>query len=67
MKRLALNGGIPVRNTMKKSWPSWPVVGDEERKNLLETFESGKWWYGERVKEFEKKFAAFQNAKYGVT
>ena len=67
MKKLAINGGVPVRNTMKKSWPSWPVVGDEERKNLLETFESGKWWYGERVKEFEKKFAAFQNAKYGVT
>jgi len=64
MARLAINGGKPVR---KKDFPFWPIFGEEERKNLLGVFESGKWWYGEKVKEFEEKFATFQDAKYGVT
>jgi len=66
MKRnLALCGGTPVRS---KPFPvKWPVIGQEERSNLLEVFESGKWWYGERVAEFERKYAAFQDAKYGVS
>jgi len=64
MGKLAINGGKPVR---EKTFPSWPIFGKEERKNLLKVFESGKWWYGEKVKEFEEKFAAFQDAKYGIT
>lgn len=62
--KLALNGGTPVRT---KPFPSWPVFGKEEEENLLKVFRSGKWWYGEKVREFEAKFAEFQNAKYGVT
>jgi dTDP-4-amino-4,6-dideoxygalactose transaminase len=64
MAKLAINGGKAVR---KKDFPSWPIFGEEERKNLLEVFESGKWWYGEKVKEFEEKFATFQDAKYAIT
>ena len=64
MEKLAINGGEPVRT---KPFPSWPVVGEEERDNLLKVFESGKWWYGEKVKEFEEKFASFQDAQYGIT
>lgn len=64
MEKLAINGGEPVRT---KPFPSWPVVGEEERNNLLEVFESKKWWYGERVKEFEEKFADFQDTQYGIT
>lgn len=64
MAKLALDGGKPVR---KRAFPSWPIFGEEERKSLLGVFESGKWWYGEKVKEFEEKFAAFQDAKYAVT
>lgn len=64
MAKLALKGGKKVR---EKSFPSWPIFGEEERKNLLEVFESGNWWYGEKVKEFEKKYAKFQGAKFGVT
>ena len=67
MGKLAILGGNPVRDLRKKPWPSWPVFGEEERKNLLSVFESGKWWYGEKVKEFEEKFALFQNAKYGIS
>lgn len=62
--RLAINGGSPVR---KKPFPTWPIFGKEERKNLLTVFDSGKWWYGEKVKEFEEKYAAFQDAKFGVS
>ena len=63
---LALLGGTPVRG-VDKTWPSWPVFDDTERQALLEVFDSGKWWYGERVKRFEGEFAAFQDAAYCVT
>jgi dTDP-4-amino-4,6-dideoxygalactose transaminase len=33
----------------------------------MAVLESGQWWYGERVHEFEVTFAAFQNARFGVT
>jgi len=61
---LALLGGKPVRT---KPWPSWPMWDDRERKGINAVLESGKWWYGERVKEFEKNFAKFQKAKYCIT
>jgi dTDP-4-amino-4,6-dideoxygalactose transaminase len=64
MSRLALKSGDPIR---EKPFPTWPVFGVEERRALLEVFESGKWWYGEKVDEFEGKFAAFQDAKLGIT
>lgn len=67
MGKLAVDGGIPLRDTKDNPWPSWPVFGDEERKNLMEVFESGEWWYGENVKKFEEQFASFQDAKFGVS
>ncbi|MDD2707930.1 MAG: DegT/DnrJ/EryC1/StrS family aminotransferase [Verrucomicrobiae bacterium] len=62
--KLAVNGGKPVRT---KPYPKWPVFGASERRRLLKVFDSGKWWYGETVKEFEQKYAEFHNARYGVT
>jgi dTDP-4-amino-4,6-dideoxygalactose transaminase len=38
-----------------------------ERDGLLDALESGEWWYGKRVKQFEAEFAAFQDARFGVT
>ncbi|MDD5677459.1 MAG: DegT/DnrJ/EryC1/StrS family aminotransferase [Kiritimatiellae bacterium] len=61
----AILGGKPIRK--KPFSVTWPVIGLEERRNLLKVFGSGKWWYGEKVAEFEKKYAAFQNAGYGVS
>ena len=53
--QLAIAGGKPVRT---KTFPvKLPVIGKEERRNLLDVFDSGKWWYGEKVAEFEKKYA----------
>ncbi|MDD3926962.1 MAG: DegT/DnrJ/EryC1/StrS family aminotransferase [bacterium] len=64
MSKLAILGGTPVRT---EPFAVWPVISQEDRERLLSVFDSGKWWYGERVKEFEGKYAAFQDAKYGVS
>lgn len=64
MTHLALKGGD---KTCAHAWPRWPVWGTEEREALLGVLESGQWWYGEKVREFEARFAEFQGARYGVT
>lgn len=64
--QLAIHGGTPVRSATQ-TWPAWPVVGDAERAALNDVLESGKWWYGERVVQFEEEFAAFQDARFGVS
>ena len=60
----ALLGGEPAHSG---PWPNWPVHDAREREALLEVLESGKWWYGERVREFEEAFARFQDARFGIT
>lgn len=62
--KLAACGGKPVRT---QPFHSWPVFGQEEETALLEVFRSGKWWYGEKVQEFEKKYAEFHGANHGIT
>ena len=64
MSGLAINGG---EKTCTNDWPTWPIWDDREREGLMAVLESGKWWYGERVKEFEAAYAEFQGAKFGVT
>jgi len=60
----ALLGGEPAH---RGPWPNWPVHDAREREALLDVLESGKWWYGERVREFEEAFARFQDARFGIT
>lgn len=64
MSRLALNGGNPVRTAPLQEWP---VFDDSEERAILDVLRSGKWWFGEKVTEFEEKYAAFQGAKYGIS
>ena len=64
MAELAINGGHAACNV---KWPAWPIWDDKERTGVLDVLESGEWWYGKRVKQFEADFAAFQSAQYGVT
>ena len=64
MNKLAIKGG---EKACCFEWMEWPVWDDRERHALMGVLESGAWWHGEKVREFEAKFAAFQNAKYGVT
>jgi dTDP-4-amino-4,6-dideoxygalactose transaminase len=61
---LALLGGEPV---CKCEWPRWPIHDESEESRLLDVLRSGEWWYGAQVQDFEREFAAFQGAAYGVT
>ena len=61
---LALHGGEPAAT---RSWPTWPVWDDAERRGLLAVLESGNWWFGDKVKHFEREYAAFHHVRYGVT
>jgi dTDP-4-amino-4,6-dideoxygalactose transaminase len=62
--RLALMGGRPACDF---AWPAWPVHDENEESALVAVLRSGEWWYGERVQQFEREFAAFQGAAYGVS
>lgn len=48
-------------------WSSWPIHDEAEETALMSVLKSGKWWFGEKVQEFEAEYAAFQGAKYAVT
>lgn len=61
---LAVLGGEPACGF---EWPKWPIHDQTEETRLLEVLRSGQWWYGAQVREFERGFAAFQGAAYGVT
>lgn len=64
MSKLALLGG---EKEFTGTWPAWPQFDDAERKALNGVLESGNWWYGQNVLDFERDYAAFQDCKYGVT
>ena len=64
MAKLAINGGEPVvKGSLGKSWP---IFDETEENALLETLRSGAWNRREKVDEAGEKFAAFQDAKYGI-
>ncbi|RKY01317.1 aminotransferase DegT, partial [Candidatus Poribacteria bacterium] len=54
MERLAIEGGEPVR---KRPLPSGKKVGEEELEELRKVIESGNLFRGEKVREFEERFA----------
>ena len=66
--KLAIEGGMPVRDIAARPWQRWPIYDEREERALLETLHSGNWWSVEGTQgiEFEKEFAAFQQAKHGV-
>lgn len=66
MSKLAIAGGTPVRT---EPFPEWPYYDELEEKLILEVVRSGKWGGTGRIKlqELEDKFAALQDAKYGIT
>jgi len=61
---LALLGGTPACPGL---WPPWPVFDETERRLLGGVLESGNWWFGELVRQFEAEFARFQGARHAVT
>ncbi len=54
--KLAALGGAPVRNT---PFPSWPVIGEREERDLIETLRGKRWNRigGSVVEKFEKVWA----------
>ncbi|MDJ0270296.1 MAG: DegT/DnrJ/EryC1/StrS family aminotransferase [Aigarchaeota archaeon] len=64
MSELALLGGEPTRI---KPFPRWPLFGAEEERELLDALRSGYWSVGgAKLAVFEREFASFQHAKYGL-
>ena len=63
--KLAVLGGQPVKAT---PFPPWPYYDEKERQALMEVLESRAWWRtpGTRTLEFERKFAAYHQAKHGI-
>jgi dTDP-4-amino-4,6-dideoxygalactose transaminase len=73
MGSLAINGGTPV--ITRPLGRPWPIHGDLERQYLGEVLDSGVWWRGgysdensgqSKVASFERAFADYQDAAYGV-
>ncbi|MDP4174542.1 MAG: DegT/DnrJ/EryC1/StrS family aminotransferase [Bacteroidota bacterium] len=66
MSKLAINGGIPVR---EKPIASWPIFDNKEKEYLLKAFESGEWGKlsGKMNDEFERQYSKFQQAKHTIT
>jgi len=74
LSNLAICGGTKVRNS---PFPKHPIIGDEEKKQVLEVLESGNlstfiasagenFLGGKKIREFEQKFCQKINTKYGV-
>lgn len=60
----ALLGGTPA---CPSAWPTWPQFDNTERRLLNEVLESGEWWFGARVREFEAAWAEFQGSHFAVS
>ena len=65
---LAIEGGNPVRDILRRPWPAWPIYDAVEERALLSVLHSGKWWgvEGDEGRQFEQEFAAYQQARFGL-
>jgi dTDP-4-amino-4,6-dideoxygalactose transaminase len=74
MATLALLGGTPVRT---HPFPRHPIVGDEEKKAVLDVLERGElstfiaapgryFLGGTKIREFERRFAEYHDVQYAV-
>jgi len=74
MTNLAINGGPKTRS---QPFPKHPIIGDEEKKQVMEVLDSGNistfiaspgenFLGGKKIKEFEEKFSKKIGTKYGV-
>jgi len=71
--KLALEGGNPIRNRpLPEGWPGGWLIGEEEKKEVLEVIESKSLFrhYGpnllRKVDQFEKEYAKYIGAKYAL-
>lgn len=64
MTTLAINGGIPVRNTFLPYGQQW--IDDEDIKEVVKVLKSDYLTTGPKVAEFESKIAQYVGSKYAV-
>ncbi len=64
MTRLAIEGGSPVRAELLPYGHQW--IDDEDVASVVEVLKSDWVTQGPRVDEFERKFAEYCGARYGV-
>lgn len=71
VQRLALLGGEPVR---REPFPAYPIITEREKAAVLRVLDSGQlstfhanFLGGERVQEFERRFAEFHGVRHAVS
>lgn len=71
-KRLAIDGGTPVRS-LERPWPAWPRYTEAAQREVDATLRSGRWaisgpWNGEtsRNRLFAERFAAFHGVDHCI-
>ncbi|MCB0686834.1 MAG: DegT/DnrJ/EryC1/StrS family aminotransferase [Saprospiraceae bacterium] len=66
--KLAILGGIPVRDTKLNPWPKWPVWDQHEADALLQVLHSGIWSYnGPFETEFNHRFSEYIGCKHTIS
>lgn len=65
VKRLAVDGGLPVRT---KPFAPWPLFEKDEIEAVSDTLVSGKtnYWTGTQGREFENEFAKFTECNHAI-
>ncbi len=63
MSELAILGGSKV---VRLKMPAWPVVENAEKDAVAELMNSGRWWMGEKVEAFERRYAEYHDAAFGI-
>jgi dTDP-4-amino-4,6-dideoxygalactose transaminase len=64
-RRLAVDGGTPVR---ERPFTGWPIWDEREEQALLRTLRSGKWGVdGDETEAFEQEFAREVGVQYALT
>ena len=67
MAKLALKGGIPIRNPQTHPWPRWPVWTEADEQALLQVLHSGIWSYnGSKELAFNQAFANFIGVRHAL-
>jgi len=64
-EKLAIEGGPKVR---EKSWPEWPVYGEQEIQLIAHILRSGNTHFHRSTvsKDFEKRFAEWNGSKHAI-
>ena len=69
MVKLAINGGPSEASELVEKVPRWPIFDEEDKEAVIEALESRHWcrlYPNSKADLFEKAFAEYHDAKYGI-